>query len=152
TGSNDTYTITVDTGTGDGNVTLNLIDNDSIRNTINGQPGAPLNGINVAGFNDGGSPGGVNQTYVIDKTPPTVTIDQMAGQADPPNQSPIHFTIIFTDNFSPVTIVGFTATDVTLSGAAATGAMATLTAVSNSVFDLSVAVTTNGTLTATIPA
>lgn len=46
-------------------------------------------------------------------TPPTVTINQAAGQADPTSASPILFTVTFSE---PVT--GFTASDITLSGTA----------------------------------
>ena len=48
-----------------------------------------------------------------DTSPPSVTIDQAAGQADPTNVSPIVFTAVFTE---PVT--GFATGDVTLSGSA----------------------------------
>ena len=46
-------------------------------------------------------------------TPPTVTINQAAGQADPTNARPINFDVVFSE---PVT--GFAATDVALAGTA----------------------------------
>src|SRR6185436_5292265 len=48
-----------------------------------------------------------------DATAPTVTINQAAGQADPTNASPIHFTVVFS---KPVG--DFATGDVTLSGTA----------------------------------
>src|SRR5438034_1299857 len=48
-----------------------------------------------------------------DTTPPTVTINQAAGQADPTSASPINFTAVFRDPVS-----GFTVTDVTIGGTA----------------------------------
>lgn len=52
-------------------------------------------------------------TWLVDVTRPTVTIDQKAGQADPTGDSPVSFTVVFSE---PVT--GFDSTDVSLSGAA----------------------------------
>src|SRR2546430_4784793 len=48
-----------------------------------------------------------------DTTPPTVTINQAAGQADPTSTSPISFTAVFSEPVS-----GFTGSDVTLTGTA----------------------------------
>src|SRR5207247_205039 len=48
-----------------------------------------------------------------DTTPPTVTINQAAGQADPTNAAPINFTAVFSEPVS-----GFTGTDVTIGGTA----------------------------------
>ncbi len=50
-----------------------------------------------------------DNTVTYDTTPPTVTINQAAGQADPTNASPINFTVVFSE---PVT--GFATGDVTL--------------------------------------
>src|SRR5438034_620555 len=49
----------------------------------------------------------------FDATPPTVTINQAAGQADPTSASPINFTAVFS---KPVS--AFTGAGVTLSGTA----------------------------------
>ena len=58
-GSNDIYTVTVNTGTGDGNLQLNLIDNGTISNG-----NLPLK----ASFTEG-------EIYNIDKTPPNTIIN-----------------------------------------------------------------------------
>src|SRR5438552_2375934 len=48
-----------------------------------------------------------------DTTPPSVTINQAAGQADPTSAAPITFTAVFSEPVS-----GFTGSDVTISGTA----------------------------------
>jgi hypothetical protein len=81
-----------------------------------------------------------------DGTPPSVTIDQAAGQADPTATSPILFTAVFSE---PVT--GFTGSDVMLSGTAG----ATTAAVTGGPSTYTVAVsgmTAAGTVIASIPA
>ena len=50
----------------------------------------------------------------FDITAPTVTIDQAAGQADPSNSSPLHFTVIFSE-----AVTGFATGDVTLTAGTA---------------------------------
>src|SRR5216117_1438080 len=54
-----------------------------------------------------------DNTVSFDATPPTVTINQAVGQADPTSASPINFTAVFS---KPVS--GFTGTDVTIGGTA----------------------------------
>ena len=102
-GSGDTYTVTVSTGTGDGTLGLNLTDDDSIKNTMN----SPLGG---AGAGNGNFTG---QTYTVDKTAPTVTVNQASGQADPANSTPVNFTVVFSES-----VTGFATGDVTLTGTA----------------------------------
>src|SRR2546430_3399854 len=48
-----------------------------------------------------------------DTTPPSVTINQAAGQADPTNSSPINFTAVFSEPVS-----GFSGAGVTIGGTA----------------------------------
>src|SRR5206468_2494751 len=76
-----------------------------------------------------------------------VTINQAAGQADPTSASPINFTAVFSEP-----VIGFTVTDVTISGTA--GGTKTVT-VSGGPSTYTVAVsgmTTSGTVIATIAA
>src|SRR5204862_250247 len=83
----------------------------------------------------------------FDATPPTVTINQAAGQADPTSSSPINFTAVFSEPVS-----GFSSAGVTLSGTA--GGTKTA-AVSGGPSTYSVAVigmTTAGTVLASIAA
>ncbi|MEJ0021248.1 MAG: fibronectin type III domain-containing protein [Candidatus Doudnabacteria bacterium] len=76
---------------------------------------------------------------------PTVTINQAAGQADPTNQSPISFTIVFSEP-----VIGFSAKDVKISGVEEYG-YASLSG-TGPTYTLSVPVKDNGTVTASIPA
>ncbi|MBU0675046.1 MAG: lamin tail domain-containing protein [Proteobacteria bacterium] len=80
-------------------------------------------GIDLAGGQDitdlagntlpAGEPG-TDETYTVDNTAPTVTINQAAGQTDPGTSSPINFTVTFSE-----TVTGFDIpADVTLSGTA----------------------------------
>ncbi len=50
-------------------------------------------------------------TVTIDRTGPTVTINQAAGQPDPTNATPIAFTAVFNES-----VVGFATGDVTVGG------------------------------------
>jgi hypothetical protein len=56
-----------------------------------------------------------DNSVTYDITPPTVTINQAAGQADPTNTSPINFTVVFSES-----VTGFTSGDVVISGIAGT--------------------------------
>lgn len=92
----------------------------------------------------------VSYTWVIDSAIPTVMINQAAGQADPTNTSPIHFTVVFSE---PVT--GFTSGDVTLGGSAgATTDMVTeIVPNDGTTYDVAVSgMTGNGTVIAAVAA
>src|SRR5437016_3422023 len=83
----------------------------------------------------------------FDATPPTVTINQAAGQADPTSASPINFTAVFSEPVS-----GFSGAGVTISGTA--GGIKTVT-VSGGPSTYNVAVSgmsSAGTVIATIAA
>ena len=85
--------------------------------------------------------------YTIDRTGPTVTINQAIGQADPTSTSPINFTVVFNEAIS-----NFATGDVTISGGA--GGVKTAT-VSGGPTTYTVAVTgmtTSGTVIASIGA
>jgi len=82
----------------------------------------------------------------VDATPPSVTINQASGQADPTSSSPINFTVVFSEAVS-----GFATGDVTLSGAAG----ATTATVTGGPTTYTVAVsgmTNSGTVIATVAA
>jgi hypothetical protein len=87
---------------------------------------------------------------VPDTTPPAVTINQAAGQADPTSASPINFTVVFTE---PVT--GFATGDVTLAGTAGATTATVTESAPNDGTTFTVAVTGlagNGTVIASIAA
>src|SRR5213596_998466 len=82
-----------------------------------------------------------------DTTPPTVTINQAAGQADPTSASPINFTAVFS---KPVS--GFTGAGVTLSGTAGGTKTATVSG-GPSTYNVAVSgMSSSGTVLASIPA
>jgi uncharacterized repeat protein (TIGR01451 family) len=54
-----------------------------------------------------------DQTYTVDNSAPTVTVEQAAGQIDPTLSLPIHFTAAFSEP-----VVSFTSGDVSLGGSA----------------------------------
>ena len=86
-----------------------------------------------------------------DATPPTVTINQAGGQADPTSASPIVFTVVFSE---PVT--GFTdpTTDLDLTASTAGGPLAaTIIPVSTTEYTVEVTgMSADGDVIATIPA
>jgi len=86
-----------------------------------------------------------DNTMTYDGTAPTVTINQAAGQADPTATSPVVFTVVFSEP-----VADFAAGDVLLSGTATRGAP-TVTG-SGTTYSVSVPVTTDGTVIATVPA
>src|SRR3989441_9128598 len=104
-------------------------------------------GVDGAGDNTANTaPTSTDNSVSFDATPPAVTINQAAGQADPTSASPINFTAVFSEPVS-----GFTGAGVTLSGTA--GATKTVT-VSGGPSTCNVAVsgmTTAGTVLAPIP-
>ena len=86
-----------------------------------------------------------DNTVTWDPSPPSVTINQAAGQADPTNVSPIVFTAVFTE---PVT--GFATGDVTLSGSVG-GTLAAVVTGGPTTYTVTVTgMTTTGTVIATI--
>ncbi len=110
TGSGTTYTVTVNTGSGDGTLKLNLADDDSIVNS---------DGVPLGGTGSGNGSFTIGELYTIDKTRPTVTIDQAPTQADPTTSSTINVTVVFSEAVSD-----FATGDVTLSGTAGAGSAA----------------------------
>lgn len=88
-----------------------------------------------------------NETYTVDNTGPTVTINKAAGQTDPTGNSPIDFTVVFSE-----AVTDFDdSSDVTLSGTAG----ATTIVITGGPITYNVAVSgmsSSGTVIATIPA
>ena len=106
---------------GEGNIDANPMFVDDLGH-LSLQPGSPCLNIGTAVGAPGADILGVYRpqggghdmgAYELDETPPTVTIDQAAGQADPTNDTPILFTAVFSEPVS-----GFITGDVSLSGTA----------------------------------
>ena len=87
-----------------------------------------------------------DNTVTFDNVAPTVTINQAAGQPDPANASPIHFTVIFSEP-----VVNFATGDVTIGGSA--GATTATVSGSGTTYNVAVSgMTQPGTVTATVAA
>jgi trimeric autotransporter adhesin len=112
TGSGDTYTVTVNTGTGDGTIRLDVTDNDSIVNE---------GGIALGGTGAGNGNFITGGTYTIDKTAPTV-LSAARAAASPTTSHTLSWTVTFSEAVS-----GFDAADVSF---AVSGSLATSGAVS----------------------
>ena len=129
-GAGSTYTVTASTGTSDGTLGLNLVDNDTIVDLAN-------NGL--AGNFTG-------QVYAIDTILPTVTINKAAAQADPTKTSPVNFTVVFSE-----AVTAFATGDVALSGTA--GATTATVSGSGTTYNVAVSgMTANGTVVASVAA
>ena len=85
TGKEQTYTVKVNTGKGEGNLQLNLVDDDTIVNQL----GVPLGGIEL---NNGNFKGG---SYHIDRIAPTVEIIEV--DPNPRNQGVSSILIQFSE-------------------------------------------------------
>ncbi|MBI3174925.1 MAG: Ig-like domain repeat protein [Chloroflexi bacterium] len=124
-----TWTVTANSGTGDGTLGLNLVNDTVLSHDVTNLPFT-------------------GQVYTLDHTPPTVTINKATGQADPTGISPINFTVVFSE---PVT--GFATGDVSLGGTAnpTTGTVTEITPNDGTTYNVAVSgMTTDGTVTATI--
>ncbi len=124
-GSGSSYTVTVSTGSSDGTLGLNLVDDDSITDLA----GNPLGGT---GADNGDFTG---QVYTIDKTAPTVSSINRAD-ANPTNASTVHFTVIFSEPVS-----GVDKSDFSLAASGVSGA--SISSVSGSTDTYTVTVTTD---------
>src|SRR5688572_10462990 len=128
-GSGATYTVTVSGMTNGGTVIASI------------NAGVAID----AGTNPNLASTSTDNTVTYD-TPPTVTINQAAGQADPTSASPILFTVTFSE-----AVTGFATGDVTLSGTA--GATTAIVSGSGATYTVTVSGMTNsGTVIASINA
>jgi hypothetical protein len=90
-GSGDTYTVTVNTGNGDGKIRLDVLDDDTIHAVDDAQP---LNG----GFLSG-------EAYTIDKTAPTVSSISLTSP-NPTKEASVEFLVKFSETVTGVDITG----------------------------------------------
>jgi subtilisin-like proprotein convertase family protein len=83
-----------------------------------------------------------------DNVPPTVTVEQAGGQADPTNLSPITYTVVFNE---PVT--GFTAADVDFTGSTVGGTLVASVTGSGTTYTVEVTgMTGEGNVVVSLPA
>jgi hypothetical protein len=129
-----TYTVTAGTGggSGEGTLSLNLVDDDSIADLAGNSLGGP--GVN-------GSAGG--GTYVIDRQAPAVAGITRAGSS-PTNAGSVAWNVVFTEDVSGVNAADFS---LAKTGTVATGAL-TVTPTSDSSYKVTAgSVTGDGDLT-----
>ncbi len=89
-----------------------------------------------------------DNTVTWDNVPPTVTINQAAGQADPTNASPINYTVVFSK-----AVTGFATGDVSFTGSTAGGAKVGTVTGSGTTYNVAVTgMTGTGTVVASIAA
>ncbi len=100
TGSGTAFTVNVNTGSGNGAIHLDLIDNDSIKNGSN----VPLGG---AGAGNGNFSAG--QTYTIDRTVPQV-VSSVRVNPNPTNLTSVRFTVTFSEPVINVDLADFSLT------------------------------------------
>jgi hypothetical protein len=148
TWSQQAYLKASNTGAGDAFGSAVAVSGDTI---IAGAPAEDSAGagVNANPTDNSAINAGAAYTYAPDSTPPSVTINQAADQADPATSSPIRFTVIFSE-----ATTGFTAEDVVLGGTAPGPLAVTVTGSDNGVtYTVSVSgMSGPGTVTAAIPA
>ncbi|MBN1450525.1 MAG: PD40 domain-containing protein [Anaerolineales bacterium] len=110
-GYGNQYFVSVNTGTGDGRLRLDLVDDDSIVDSALN----PLGGPGIGNGNKSGT------SYYIDKSVPMVTSITRADP-NPTGAENVHFTVTFSENVWPVDASDFAlSTTGSISGAAITG-------------------------------
>ena len=140
TGGPTVYTVTASTGTGSGTLGLNLNDDDSITDAAGNKLGGT--GTGTAGSGGAGNGSFTGEVYTVDRTPPSVTIDQAMGQTDPTSVSPINFKVTFAED-----VTGFTSADVSTTGSTAGGSLSVAVSGGPKIYNVSVSgMTTSGTV------
>ena len=95
-----------------------------------------------------GFAGGGHALILAGDTPPTVTINQGAAQADPTGASPIIFDVVFNE-----VVTGFDATDISFTGSTVGGTLVAVVSGAGPAYTVSVTgMTGSGTVIASIPA
>jgi YVTN family beta-propeller protein len=85
---------------------------------------------------------------IVPPTPPTVTIDQAAAQADPALAGPINFAVVFSES-----VTGFDGSDISFTGSTASGTLTAVVTGGPITYNVAVSgMTSNGTVVAGIPA
>jgi hypothetical protein len=104
--SNPFYVVTVNTGSGDGTIRLDLIDDDSI-----------INGFGTSLGNTGAGNGNFSngESYNLDKTAPIVTSIQRAS-ANPSMASSVDFIVTFSEHVTGLDATDFISTPINLNG------------------------------------
>ncbi|MBK8821796.1 MAG: S-layer homology domain-containing protein [Anaerolineales bacterium] len=104
-GSGRVYTVSVDTGTGNGTIRLDVLDDNSIKDNVDN--------LLSAGFTSG-------ETYTVEKTAPTVT-SSVRASANPTGASSVNYTVTFSESVTGVNTADFSLTTTGVSSAAVSG-------------------------------
>jgi hypothetical protein len=96
-----TYTVTVNTGTGDGTLRLDLIDDDSILDNFIGNP---LGGVGAGNGNFT-----TGETYLVNKNSPAV-VGVTRADLNPTGIDLVNFTVTFSEDVSGVDVSDFVLT------------------------------------------
>ena len=129
TGSGTTWTVTSDSGFGNGTLGLNLVNSTGLSSILSNTPFT-------------------GEVYTIDRTTPWVTINQAVGQPDPTNAGPIHFSVIFNK-----AVTGFGASDVDFTGSTNPAGLSCTITGSGTTYDVAVSGMTSGDIiVASVPA
>lgn len=92
---------------------------------------------------------GANKDLVIDTDSPTVTVDQATAQPDPTTNSPVNFTVTFSEE-----VTGFDASDISFTGSTAGGTLtSTVSSTGTNTYNVAVSgMTSYGNVVASINA
>ena len=103
-----TYTVTVNTGTGDGTLRLDLIDDDSISDNFIG----PIGGMPLGGVGVGNGNFTTGETYTIGNSTPGVpsVTSSLRADANPTSAASVNFTVTFSEAVSGVDSSDFSLT------------------------------------------
>jgi len=99
-GGGTAYTVTVNTGAGDGTLRLDLIDDDSILDAFSNPLGGL--GVNTGNFTSG-------EVYTFDRTAPTV-LNILCLDPDPTSAEAVHFSVIFSEPVTYIDVSNFALT------------------------------------------
>ncbi len=116
-GTGAVYTVTVGTGSGDGSLRLDVLDDDSIQDAAHNPLGEAYN---------------LGESYTVDKTAPTV-VSSLRLDANPTQAASVDFQVTFSEAVSGVDITDFTTSStgslsgVLVSGVTGSGATYTVT-------------------------
>ncbi len=143
----------IKTGTADGTIEVTGGDATTRTVTISGITGTGKLGISIGAATAMDLAGNVSLAagpstrFTVDNTPPSVKINQAPEQISPTNESPVNFTVVFSESVSD-----FDAGDVTISGTAGGTMIATVTG-SGTTYNVAITgMTSNGTVIASLGA
>ncbi len=97
TGGGSAYTVIVNTGSGDGTLRLDVLDDDSIQDA---------SGLRLGGEGAGNGNFTAGEAYTIDKTAPLV-INSLRSDPSPSAAASVNFTVAFTETVSGVDVSDF---------------------------------------------